>query len=464
MEFSELLAQNICFSSLSEQACSILSNFLKINSINIFTISSDIKQIRDIDKNWVSLSNEVEKNLVEIAKNLSSNQIYLNEKTIETENIKNETLQTQDNKLFIPFFEKNKIFAIMQLSFDSEYTSISKEAFLIFKIILNQVKLYVLNRVLNIQMSFNVNFYNSMKNIAKIIENQYELNYIIPIIGEMIDRFIPNHLVYVYLKDKNSKFNLIWPGKCRNESFVSLFSSLNSENDYILCENKKTAIFPLVSDNNVLGAIVASSVFSEFPKQDIEYLLQLVKQSSTTIHRANLYSEILKHATLDALTGLNNRRQFEIRLGQEVATAKRKNKNLCCIMLDIDHFKKINDTYGHLAGDCVLKQLGKLIESQLREYDIASRYGGEEFCILLPYTTVEEAKFVSERLRKKVESFNFDISSLELEQKTINATISVGLAEYDRQKIEKAYQLYKNADAALYEAKESGRNKVVVFE
>ncbi|UKI41334.1 MAG: GGDEF domain-containing protein [Candidatus Melainabacteria bacterium] len=87
------------------------------------------------------------------------------------------------------------------------------------------------------------------------------------------------------------------------------------------------------------------------------------------------------------------------------------------MMTDIDFFKKINDTYGHIAGDIVLKKVASIIESQLREYDTASRYGGEEFCILLPYTTIEEAKFVAERLRKKVESEKIDISQVYNEQK-----------------------------------------------
>ena len=190
---------------------------------------------------------------------------------------------------------------------------------------------------------------------------------------------------------------------------------------------------------------------------------QLSNQSSITIQRANIYAETLKHATLDALTGLNNRRQFDVRLGQEVSTAKRKKKPLCCIMVDIDYFKKVNDTYGHIAGDCVLKQVGQIIQEVLREYDIPSRYGGEEFSILLPYTTIQETFAVAQRLRKTIEEKEMDISEARVPNiKTIKVTASFGISEYVNT-IKDPQELYKMADNALYEAKERGRNRVIVY-
>ena len=95
-------------------------------------------------------------------------------------------------------------------------------------------------------------------------------------------------------------------------------------------------------------------------QREIDYIDQLTKQSSITIQRANMYAEVLQHATLDALTGMNNRRQFEVRLKQEVAAAKRQQRPLCAIMLDIDFFKKVNDNYGHAVGDEVLKNVAAI--------------------------------------------------------------------------------------------------------
>ena len=132
-------------------------------------------------------------------------------------------------------------------------------------------------------------------------------------------------------------------------------------------------------------------------------------------------------------------------------------------MTDIDFFKSVNDTYGHAAGDLVLKTVSRIIKLQLRDYDIAGRYGGEEFAILLPFTKLEEAKMVAERLRKAVENKKIDISKINTEssEKNISVTISLGVAEYSKEDSEET--LLQNADKALYKAKENGRNRVEIY-
>ena len=131
-------------------------------------------------------------------------------------------------------------------------------------------------------------------------------------------------------------------------------------------------------------------------------------------------------------------------------------------MTDIDFFKSVNDTYGHAVGDLVLKTIAKVIRGQLREYDIAGRYGGEEFSILLPFTKIEEAKMVAERLRKTIESRVIDISKVnpDSEKKEISVTLSLGI--YEMKSDDNDEDLLKKADKALYEAKNTGRNKVVI--
>ena len=172
---------------------------------------------------------------------------------------------------------------------------------------------------------------------------------------------------------------------------------------------------------------------------------------------------MLKNATMDALTGLNNRRQFEIRLKEQYSIANRQDTPLCAIMTDIDFFKKFNDNYGHSVGDSVLKLTANVIKQELREYDIPSRYGGEEFCILLPNTSINEARVVAERLRYAVENSKLEIKSEKTEQvENISVTISIGLAQLDIKDMPE--DLYMKADKALYDAKESGRNKVVVYD
>lgn len=160
--------------------------------------------------------------------------------------------------------------------------------------------------------------------------------------------------------------------------------------------------------------------------------------------------KLLKINHHDDLTGLYSRRYWEQRLLEEFNRCKRSGEDSCVMMVDIDHFKNINDTYGHLVGDNVLKQFGKVIQ-QLRTSDIAGRYGGEEFAILLPNSNLEESISVAERLRKEIENTAFD----SINQCTVSIGIAVLTSEYSD-----AYKWLDDADRALYKAKNNGRNQV----
>ena len=309
-------------------------------------------------------------------------------------------------------------------------------------------------------MQKNINFHETMKNIAKIIETQYELNYIIPIIGEMIDKFFEDYLLYIFLTNENNTENkLAWPVACKDTKILEIIKNFNSK---VFTEDKKTLALPLKSEGKEVGILVAKSTADEITSKDEDYLTQLAGQIATTINRANVYVEILKHATLDALTGFYNRRQLEERIKQEISNARRQKAPLCGIMTDIDFFKGVNDTYGHAVGDLVLKTVAKIIRSQLREYDIAGRYGGEEFSILLPFTKIKEAQMVAERLRKTIEEKAIDISKVNPDCgiKEIKVTLSLGI--YEMKESDNDEDLLKKADKALYQAKNTGRNKVVV--
>ena len=221
-----------------------------------------------------------------------------------------------------------------------------------------------------------------------------------PILGEMIDGFIQEHLIYIFIKNKNKKeYKLIWPNKCSDNRIYEYLEEINTKSNTILKQDGKMGIFPLIVDSKPYGAIVAYNHFDKITKKEIEYLEEIKSQAISTLTRAKSYIEVLEHATLDALTGYNNRHQFEKRLKETTASAKRQNQPLCCIMSDIDFFKKVNDTYGHAVGDCVLKTVAKTIKKELRESDIASRYGGEEFVFLLPQTNLDEATVFAQRLR-----------------------------------------------------------------
>jgi len=165
--------------------------------------------------------------------------------------------------------------------------------------------------------------------------------------------------------------------------------------------------------------------------------------------------ELFNLATVDELTSLYNSRYFKEQLRKEFdKSGKRRRRDLALIMSDIDHFKKFNDTYGHQVGDYVLKEVARIYQGESRTHDIACRYGGEEFIMILPDTDEKDAYILAERIRKKVES-----SSFEMNNKKFHVTISLGVAGIKNEKEEAA--LIKNVDTALYQAKKRGRNQTV---
>lgn len=177
----------------------------------------------------------------------------------------------------------------------------------------------------------------------------------------------------------------------------------------------------------------------------------IINDAKYTNQKANILQSM---ATTDKLTGLMNRRYFDRRITEETARAKRHNSNLSLAMFDVDHFKRINDTYGHTIGDMILSEFGALVLANTRESDISARYGGEEFALILPETTQMEAYDLLERIRQLVETYTFV-----KDQSPVVATISVGIAQFDPEMSAKNF--IEQADACLYKAKKTGRNKVV---
>ena len=335
--------------------------------------------------------------------------------------------------------------------------SVNKE---FMELILPLLSIKIENLLMHNRIMHNDNYNNAMKSITKIIESQYELSYILPLIGEIMDAYIENHLVYIYLKH-NNKLHLAWPAACLDTSIKNKISKMIAAKEIAFNKTHKIGYFPLINENNTIGCLVTKSTGIILSEQEIQHVQQLAKQIAITVNRAKVYAEILKYATLDALTGFYNRHQLEERLKQEISHSKRRGTPLCAIMTDLDFFKKVNDTYGHLAGDLVLKTVAKIIRNQLREYDIASRYGGEEFVIILPFTTKKEALSVAERLRTAVKNKNINIEKVNTKNKTknINVTISIGITEYNHE-YHNAKSFMMDIDKALYIAKESGRNRI----
>ncbi len=217
---------------------------------------------------------------------------------------------------------------------------------------------------------------------------------------------------------------------------------------------------PLFVSNRVMGSLqFFCSRPGGFNKEDAQllWILSLVAENLLTREYAN--EGLLRFAFTDYLTGLRTRGYFEQQLDLEFKRAERKQQKFALLMIDIDHFKVLNDTFGHHVGDQLLRDVTSILVKDMREVDTVARYGGEEFVIILPETAQEGALYVAQRLRRSVEQAKFFAGSPHTVQ---HLTISIGVAVYDSDAQFKR-DLIEFADAALYAAKHEGRNRVMCY-
>jgi len=216
---------------------------------------------------------------------------------------------------------------------------------------------------------------------------------------------------------------------------------------------------PLKIRSEVIGVLNVNNKRSNavFTSKDRDILMMLASQAAVAIENARLYEELERLAITDGLTQLYVPRYFHEELDKELRRAERYKRPLSLLMMDIDHFKKINDTYGHLQGDQVLRELAGLLKRCARQDDIVARYGGEEFAIALVETNKKGGLKAAERIRRTVEEFEFSGPAGPLP-----VTISIGVASYPQDATTKR-DLIAKADMALLTAKERGRNRVVTY-
>lgn len=217
---------------------------------------------------------------------------------------------------------------------------------------------------------------------------------------------------------------------------------------------KACMIAPLTVKKTVIGLMLMGRKLSQedFNQGEKDFVMTLGSIAAIALENARLY----ELAITDAMTKLYLKRYFQLRLDDELRRAERYKGKVVLIMMDIDHFKRINDTYGHTKGDEVLIAVAKAIRENFRDVDIPARYGGEEFCAILPEVTKEDAFNAAERLRKNIEKVPHHLG----EGETI-VTISIGIAEFPRD-AKSGLQLIEAADAALYRSKEAGRNRTTL--
>lgn len=220
---------------------------------------------------------------------------------------------------------------------------------------------------------------------------------------------------------------------------------------YIYAGVVQSAAVLIISDNIKLLPEVLFHFFiaSAAVSGVVYYLVKFLINNYTYI------AQLRHESNEDHLTGLNNVRSFDIKFNQITNIVYEKNEMLSMLMIDIDHFKKVNDTYGHASGDMVLASLGRILKDKCRDFDVVSRMGGEEFSVLLRDCSENQALEIAERIRKEVEDFKFAIA----DGRSINVTISIGIATYPGI-AETIEEIKEEADKALYEAKRTGRNRV----
>ena len=218
-------------------------------------------------------------------------------------------------------------------------------------------------------------------------------------------------------------------------------------------------IIPLVTPTGTIGTVTAHNRKTErvFTAQDVNLLMTLAHQAAAAIQRAQLMDEIKLLATTDTLTGLLSRRECLQRAQRELRRCQRLGQPAAILMLDADHFKRVNDTYGHTVGDAVLKGIGEYCLAAQRPYDIIGRYGGEEFFGFIPDAGAPVALQIAERTCAGIAQLRFATDS-----GAISITFSVGVA-ISTQADDKLEMLIKRADQALYCAKQAGRNRVTIW-
>jgi diguanylate cyclase (GGDEF)-like protein len=223
-------------------------------------------------------------------------------------------------------------------------------------------------------------------------------------------------------------------------------------NDYIVKLGDYLFTIPVVVEKNLTVAKIQRE--NQTLRRELEHALRQLQEKNTQLEESLVRLE--RMAATDPLTGLYNRRHFARVLDQMFAETQRYRTDLACVMIDLDDYKHLNDKHGHQMGDQLLVLAGKVIAANMRRMDVAARYGGDEFVLLLPRASAQEAEVLAERIRDE-----FAQATASVLKQGRGVTMSVGIASLGSTNPASADQLVAQADAALYRAKDSGRDRIV---
>lgn len=291
-----------------------------------------------------------------------------------------------------------------------------------------------------------------------LFDPEYELQRILQDEGVKLER-LPSLMFVASMEEMEALYSAsLFPslGAYRSSKHSKLFQHAGKK-------PASVALLPLVRYGRLIGSLnIGSHDGDKFVRGvRTDFLEHFAAVVAICIENGINLERLKRQGLTDTLTAINNRRFFDQRLKEETEAAGRSGQPLSCMLLDVDHFKRVNDTYGHQVGDLVLREVAAIIRAQLRGSDVLSRYGGEEFSALLAHTDTEEAEEVAERIRRSVAERVFKVPEFE----AFNVTISIGVATLrsaPNSKLAKGVgdNLIGQADRVLYDAKAGGRNQV----
>jgi diguanylate cyclase (GGDEF)-like protein len=292
------------------------------------------------------------------------------------------------------------------------------------------------------------------------LANDVKNKTVITVVSRIADKPVAKEacLVVIYGQDLGKKYNLDQPALIVGRSSkcdVQVDQESVSRNHAKIINTGKTIILRDLGSTN--GTYVNDELIDEYVLHDGD-LVKIGRTIFKFLAGSNIenayHEEIYRLTTVDGLTQIFNKRYFLETLEREISRAHRYHRDLSLILFDIDHFKTVNDTYGHLAGDSVLKQMAAVLKQKIRREDIIARYGGEEFAIILPEISGPNGVLFAEKIRKLVEKTAF-----KFEDTKIPVTVSVGVATMD-ESVQDVTAFLHLADRKLYQAKAEGRNRV----
>jgi len=335
---------------------------------------------------------------------------------------------------------RNKELKILKENLKHEEKKVEIEGNILKKELENIIQIYTISKNLTGKMTS----IDGAEEIVKFFSSLKEVKNVIVALRNKQNKFVIAGIADSQMQHK-------WNEAINNFNMENI-SKIQITDSFYAVENNSVITCPIILDN-----ILTSCILLVADKKDCAMLLERINiflpHFVLESKRIKLFTQLNERARLDGLTGLYIRRYFVERLANEIKRSKRYNTDFYIMMADLDFFKKINDTYGHLAGDKVLIEVSKIFKNSLRPVDLAARYGGEEFIFLLPDVSQEEVLNIAEQIRTKIKAIKFVEAD-----KNFSVTVSIGIVKYENKL--KAKNIIELADKALYKAKQEGRDRV----